>query len=177
MSVQQKSGSQFSAAFKTGLGQISEPVGGPRKSRLAAFFGAPAHRVATAIAVVGALALGACATPGASSPDEAVKERANARWKLLVARDFDAAYAYNTATFKSLVSLNTYKGRTGGSVVWLGAEAVDVKCPDADKCTARVRLDFKPPLRGGGDKFSTYLEETWLRESGQWWVFEPVQGN
>ena len=139
--------------------------------------GQPIGVAGRSLLIASAMALAACATPGASSPEEAVKERANARWKLLVARDFDAAYAYNTATFKSLVSLNTYKGRTGSSVVWLGAEAVDVKCPDADKCTARVRLDFKPPLRGSGNKFSTYFDETWLRESGQWWVFEPVQGN
>ena len=127
--------------------------------------------------IAGAMALTACATPGGGSPEEAVKARANARWKLMVARDFEAAYAYNTATFRSLVSMSTFKGRTGGSVVWLGAEAVNVKCPDADKCTARIRIDYKPPLRGSGDKLSTYFDETWLQEAGQWWVFEPVQGN
>jgi hypothetical protein len=129
------------------------------------------------LAVAGALALGACATPGGSSPDETVMQRANARWKVLVARDFTAAYDYNTATFKSLVPLETYKSRTGGAVVWLGAEVVGVKCPDAEKCTARIRIDFKPLLRGTGDKLSTHFDETWLREGGQWWVFEPVQGN
>lgn len=128
-------------------------------------------------AVAAAFALAACATPGGNSPEEAVKERANARWKLLVARDFAAAYDYNTATFKSLVSLDIFKSRTGGAVVWLGAEAVSVQCPEAQKCTARIRIDFKPPLRGGGDKLSTYFDETWLKEAGQWWVFEPVQGN
>ena len=132
---------------------------------------------ARCFAVVGALTLVACATPGGNSPEETVKERANARWKVLVARDFAAAYDYNTATFKSLVPLETYKSRTGGAVVWLGAEAVSVKCPDADKCTARIRIDFKPLLRGSGDKLSTHFDETWLREGGQWWVFEPVQGN
>jgi hypothetical protein len=124
-----------------------------------------------------ALALGACATPGGSSPEEAVKERANARWKLLVARDFKSAYEYNTATYRSLVSLDTFKSRTGSAVAWLGAEAIGVNCPEEQKCTARIRIDYKPPLRGGGDKLSTYFDEIWLRESGQWWVFEPVQGN
>jgi hypothetical protein len=129
------------------------------------------------LAIAGALALSACATPGGNTPEDAVMQRANSRWKLLVARDFAAAYDYNTATFRSLVSFDTFKSRTGGSVVWLGAEAVSVKCPEVEKCTARIRIDFKPPLRGGGDKLSTYFDETWLRESGQWWVFEPVQGN
>ena len=132
------------------------------------------------LAVAAALALGACATPAGNTPEDAVKQRANARWKLLVARDFATAYNFNTDTFKSLVTLDTYKSRTGASVVWLGAEAVSVKCPEAEKaekCTARIRIDFKPTLRGSGDQFSTYVDETWLLDAGQWRVFEPVEGN
>lgn len=135
---------------------------------------------ARCLAIAAAVALVACATPGGNTAEEAVMQRANARWKLLVARDFAAAYDYNTATFKSLVTLDTFKSRTGASVLWLDAEAVGVKCPDAEKpekCTARIRIDFKPTLRSSGDKFSTYVDETWLLEAGQWSVFEPVQGN
>ena len=91
MSVQQKSGFHFSAVFKTGVGQIRNYLGDRRKGGVAAFSVTPARCLAIAGALAGALVLAACATPGASSPEEAVKERANARWKLLVARDFDAA--------------------------------------------------------------------------------------
>ena len=130
------------------------------------------------LAVAAALALGACATPAANTSEDVVKQRGNARWVYLVASDFTKAYNYNTPSFRAVVSPETYRGRLGVGVVWVGGEVTDVNCPEAAICLAKVRIDFKPLLRGKlGEKFSTFADETWLLEDGQWWIFEPLQGN
>ncbi len=122
-----------------------------------------------------AIALGACATVSSAPPEDTVRQRGNERWKALVAADFGKAYSYNTPSFRSVVSQEVYRGRIGGAVVWVGAELVEVKCPEAAKCLAKVRIDFKPVMRGAqGDKLSTYGDETWLLEDGQWWIFESL---
>ena len=123
-----------------------------------------------------ATVLGACASLGGQSPEEQVRMRANARWKTLVAGEFAKAYEYNTPGYRALVSQEVARGRIGSAVTWLGAEAVEVKCPTPDKCIANVKLDFKPFLRGkAGDKLETYFEETWLLENQQWWFFQDVK--
>lgn len=112
------------------------------------------------------------------SPQELVTQRANERWKLLVDKKFVQAHAYATPGFRALVSADAYQGRFGAAVVWVDAQAVDVKCEEETKCVARIRLDFKPLIGGkSGDKVSTHFDEIWLHENGQWWKYEDIKGN
>lgn len=124
-------------------------------------------------------ALSACAGMGPErSPQEQVTERANARWKALVAKNIDGAYAYTTPSFRALVTSDAYRARFGTAVTWIGAEVVRVNCPDAVKCDVVVRLDFLPLLGAkNGEKISTHLDETWVPDAGQWWIFESIKGN
>ena len=124
-----------------------------------------------------ALALVACASVAPSTPQEQVTQRANARWKHMVARDFDKAYTYTPPGFRALVSADAYRGRFGAAVVWLDAEVVRVNCPEAAKCEAMVRLEFRSTVGRKEDKASTYIDETWVLEDGQWWKFESIKGN
>ena len=124
-----------------------------------------------------ALALAACASVAPSTPQEQVTQRANARWKLMVAKEIDKAYAYTTPGFRGLVSTESYRGRFGAAT-WLDAEVARVNCPEAAKCNVVVRLEFKPVLGGkSGDRISTHLDETWILEDGQWWLFENIKAN
>lgn len=125
-----------------------------------------------------ALALAACASVAPSTPQEQVTQRANARWKHMVAKDFDKAYAYTTPGFRGLVSAESYRGRFGAAVTWLDAEVARVNCPEAAKCDVVVRLEFKPVLGGrSGDTISTHLDEAWILEDGKWWLFENIKAN
>ncbi len=130
------------------------------------------------LALCAAATLVACAGIGATSPEDVVKQRANERWKTLVAGDFSRSYSYTAPSFRGLISQDVYRSRIGGAVTWVAGEVVSVQCPDAVKCVARVRIDYKPLLRGrAGENFSTYADETWVLEGGQWWVFEPLKAN
>jgi hypothetical protein len=106
-----------------------------------------------------------------------VRQRGNERWAHLAGNDFAKAYSYNTPSFRAVISPESYRGRLGAGAIWVGGEVTDVTCPEAAKCVAKVRIDFRPVLRGKpGEKYSTYADETWLLENGQWWIFEPLQG-
>ncbi|MEO8117735.1 MAG: hypothetical protein ABI606_00245 [Rhodoferax sp.] len=123
------------------------------------------------------LTLAACASLGSSSPEAQVRQRATERWQHMVARNIDQAYGYTTPAFRAVVTADAYRGRFGAAAIWVGAEVVQVNCPEATKCQAVVRLDFKPTLsRASGGNFSTHINEAWLLEDGQWWLFEDIKG-
>jgi len=55
---------------------------------------------------------------------------------------------------------------------------VKVDCPETTRCLANIRIDFVPLLGGRfGAKINTHIDETWLLEDGQWWVFQSIKGN
>lgn len=121
------------------------------------------------------MAISACASLGTGAPEAQVRQRATERWKALLVNDFNTAYTYSTAGFKSAVTPDGFRSRVGTSVTWLGTEVVGVKCPEPAKCTATVRIDFKALMGGkSGDPFNTHIDETWLLENGKWWIFQAI---
>ena len=126
-------------------------------------------------ALCAALTLSACASLGGGNPQELVRQRATERWQALVAGEFSRAYNYNTPGFRAIITPDGYRNRFGNAVTWLGAEVINVNCSDADKCTAQLRIDYKPALnRQRRFKVSTHVDETWLFEDGQWWYFQKI---
>ena len=132
-------------------------------------------RVALSSVVVVAALLSGCATFGAAAPEQSVQERSAARWKALIAGDLRAAYGYMLPSYRAVRSYEHYTGSIGGAAQWLGAEVVRVQCESGEKCTARVKIDAKPiaptPYRG---TISTGVDETWLLEDGQWWLYQKL---
>ncbi|MFZ4480705.1 MAG: hypothetical protein ACOYNZ_12520 [Rhodoferax sp.] len=123
------------------------------------------------------LALAACASLDSRPPEERVRQRVAERWQAMAAGDMSRAYSYTPPSFRELVSFDVYRQRFGIGGSWVGGEAVSVNCADTAKCTARVRVDFKPLLvKGFDDKISTHTDETWLLEGGQWWLFQTIDG-
>lgn len=125
--------------------------------------------------LLASLTLAGCASLGGGNPQEQVRQRATERWQALVGGQFSRAYAYSTPGFRAVVTPDSYRNRIGSSVTWLGAEVIRVNCPEANKCTAMLRIDYKPVLiRQNGVKVSTHIDETWLFEDGQWWFFQKI---
>jgi len=124
------------------------------------------------------MALSACASMVGSDPETQVRQRASERWQALVAGEFTRAYSYSTPSYRAVVSADEFRNRNGGAVKREGSEVVAVKCPETTRCIATIRIDFRP-LFGGrfGDKINTHIDETWLLEGGQWWVFQSIKGN
>lgn len=116
-----------------------------------------------------------CAALSTQTAEDTVKARANERWAALLKYDYDAAYAYMSPGYRGVTPIEKFKARQGSAVRWAGAEAISVNCPEAVKCVVQVRIQAKPFLgRKFGDTITTHVEETWLLEDGQWWLFQKI---
>lgn len=132
--------------------------------------------VSIALAVLAASVLASCQS--LMQPQDAaavVKQRAEARWTALMAGDFRKAYTFMAPSFRAVVDADRFsKQFGGGGVSWEKAQVVDVKCSD-DQCKTVLKISYRPLLGGRkGDPFFTHFDETWIREDGQWWMFQKV---
>jgi hypothetical protein len=118
--------------------------------------------------------LSACAS-FQTKPEDAVTQRANARWQALVKGDMAKAYTYNTPGFRAVVDFEGFKGRTGIAGRWHAAQVVNVTCDTPERCKAIIKLEFSTLMPGRSkDRITTHIDETWLLEDGQWWIFQKV---
>lgn len=123
-----------------------------------------------ASALVGCAGLGS-----APAPEQLVRELATQRWQALLSKDFDKAYAFSVPSYRQIRTAEYYRGkRQATPVKWLAAEVLRVECQEA-KCAVRIKLESKPlvPFQFDGT-LSTGLDETWVLENGQWWIFETL---
>ena len=123
--------------------------------------------------LMAAAALAGCAT-FATTPEAVVRARATAQWKARIAGDLDAIYRLTTPSYRGATSLEKYKKGFGGAVQIKSAEVAGVLCENADKCVVNTKVEAIPLLMLGRRALPpivTYIDETWLREEGQWWLF------
>ena len=122
--------------------------------------------------LMGALALAACATTPAPTPEEAVLERAQERLDLLLAEDLAGAYEYLSPGYRSGVTLPAYQREVlSRPVRWTSARAVASDCSE-DVCNVRIALEFEVYAAVPGmSRFKSpgAGEERWLRIDGQWY--------
>ena len=131
-----------------------------------------AARLAAACAV---LALAGCASMTPATPEAQVKARAQARQDAMVKGDYTRAYEYFTPGYRATVSAGTYLGTLGTAIERVGATVESVRCEALDKCIAEVKLEVKPlAVRRFTGTITTYSNETWLLEAGQWWLFQTL---
>jgi hypothetical protein len=128
---------------------------------------------ATAAALAACL-LAACATGPGAPPEVLVKERALARWNALIASKLEDSYKLHAPSYRAVISFERYRATIGGSMQWTGAEVIKVEC-EAEKCAVRLKIDANSPvpMRFKGT-LSTGVDETWLLEDGQWWLFQRL---
>lgn len=97
----------------------------------------------------------------------AVKEAAQLRWNALIDGDFGAAYQYYTETFKSTVSLQSFRKQIIGVGLWSKAQVETVSCDKSGKrCDADVKVTVAMKMRGLPKPVETsdVLRETWVKE-------------
>lgn len=110
-----------------------------------------------------AVAIGGCAvTP--STPEEVVRQRAQARWDAMVKSDFNAAYGYLSPGSRSVITASDYAASLK-SGFWKSAVVDKVECRSAQSCevSATIEYDFM------GRRTKTPLQESWIREGSEWW--------
>ncbi len=137
-------------------------------ARRAAFVAGAAWLLATALA--------GCAGIGSTAaPELVVRQLATQRWQALLAKEFDKAYEFAVPSYRQIRTAEYYRNkRQSTPVKWLAAEVLRVDC-EAAKCTVRIKLESKPlvPFQFTGTLI-TAMDETWVFEEGQWWMFETL---
>jgi len=117
------------------------------------------------------LTLSACATSPAAR-DEAVQQRAQARWDALLAGDYATAYTYLSPGYRSSMSVTDFEisFRTR-RIQYLSADYLQHSCEEA-VCTVQMTLGYKiaRPMTGVPEwKSSSVVEERWINAGGEWW--------
>jgi hypothetical protein len=128
------------------------------------------------LAVVFVLAsVAGCASFAPRTPEEIVKARAQERRDALVKGDMERAYRYFTPGYRGTVTLDRYRNSVGNASVTVGATVESVKCETLEKCIASVKVEIKPlVVQRFTGSITTYSDETWLFEAGQWWLFQKL---
>lgn len=135
----------------------------------------PTRRAALLLAAAATALLTACASAPPATPEQAVQARAQARWQALVKHDFKTAYGYFAPSYRAVTSFERYKEQLNGGAPWVKASVGRVRCESDEKCIASIRIEGKPVasmhFRGN---IITGVDETWLLEEGQWWLYQPL---
>lgn len=120
-----------------------------------------------------AISLAGCAglSDAGKTPEQIVSERVEARWKALLAGDFEKAYSFTAPSYREAVGFERYKAQAGSAVNRQGAELVKVEC-ESERCEATVRIDFTLPLRQRDGVQHTHVVERWVSEKGGWWLYQ-----
>lgn len=123
-------------------------------------------------AAAASAALAGCAAFAPKSPEDLVRERAQARWQALLAGDYERAYQFLSPGSRSVVSLDRFRGRHGNTVTWKSAEVFKVECGQPERCVATITIVYQPLLARGSSIGSsqTSVDEVWILDSGQWWL-------
>lgn len=127
-----------------------------------------------------------CATVPEPSPSAAVAvaegpklnvqavDAANARWKLLLKRDFGKAFEYFTEASKDGITPEFLAGYVD-TIKAQNAEATNAECTD-ERCEVQLRLTVGIPVpRMSPRLVDIPLKETWLVEHGKIKLVRPVK--
>ena len=113
------------------------------------------------------------ATKSAATPEEVIRERAQARAELIRKREYEKAYAYLPPSYRALNDVQSYRNSFGAGVEWVDPKVSQVKCPDADRCIVEIDMAVRVVAPGFGNKPIPHTQsETWIEEEGQWWYFQ-----
>lgn len=122
---------------------------------------------ATAVAVVAAVGgIAGCATVEAT-PEQAVKERAQAKWDALVKGDTKTAYGYFSPGSREVLSLEAYDAAVRKGF-WKSAQVERVVCANPDSCDAIGTMQYTYQ----GRAVTTPFRETWVRSGKDWWYVQ-----
>ena len=120
-------------------------------------------RAMRVVAVLSALAIGACATLGGNS-EKAVESRATERWNAIVANDLRTAYELISPAGRALVSYDAFAESVRRGF-HKSARVTDVRCTSSEVCDVTLELEYERQ----GRRFKTPFFEKWVRQDAQWW--------
>ena len=134
--------------------------------------------IVTVLVLLAVMLLSACATTNSASRDEIVKERAQARWDALEARDYATAYALYSPGYRSAVSVTDFEVNLRlQRFRWTSATFKQLSCNE-NTCTVSFDVGYRihSPVPG----VSTFngwdvVKDQWVKTGGKWWYLPEEQ--
>jgi hypothetical protein len=128
--------------------------------------------VVTVLVLLAVVLLSACATTPTASPEDIVKERAQARWDALLDGDFATAYSYYSPGYRSAMTVVDFEiGIRMRKVQYRTAEYQGHSC-EKNVCTVRFKVGYQvaKPVPGLSDWESVgMVSEQWIKSNSEWW--------
>jgi hypothetical protein len=115
--------------------------------------------------------------PGGIPLDASPEERAVAKWRLLINREFAEAWEFQTPGARSAMGREEYVATMQGRPVnWLGVRFIEKRCDTEDSCLVSLEVPFQVGLgRGVGVVTApSFIAERWLRLDGAWY-YAPAE--
>ena len=101
------------------------------------------------------------------TPEEAVKQRAQARWDALVKGDTQAAYGFMSPGSRAILSHEAYRNSLNLGF-WKSAVAEKVECASGKSCDAVFTIEYEHM----GKRAKTPLRESWILDGSEWWYLQ-----
>ncbi len=100
-----------------------------------------------------------------------LKDRAEARWKARIEEDVKAEYAYLSPAYRSVVSVQQYKGRIGRDADWRMARVRDIGYDSPTVASVIVEVTYRIMVPGNAEMVESvhFATEKWLYIDGGWW--------
>lgn len=96
--------------------------------------------------------------------------RVQARWDALIAGDYEKAYSFETPAYRSVFSIQQYKGRIGDAVAWKNARVLSSKYDENHMASVSVAVEYEALVSLAGNVRSVrVMAEKWLYSDGAWW--------
>ena len=134
--------------------------------------------VVTALVLLAVMLLSGCATTSTVTREDIVKERAQARWDALLARDYASAYEYYSPGYRSTASVVDFEISVRmRRIGYTSAEYQEQSC-DENTCTVAFNVGYRvgTPVPGVGvwDGYQT-VNDQWIKTGGEWWYLPEEQ--
>lgn len=116
-----------------------------------------------------------CATVANGTPEEIVAQRADQRWKLMMADQFDKSYEFAAPSYRAVTDAKAYRSRYGAAGFWTAARVAKVTCATEAACTAVLEITVKniSPMKSA-PTLTTAVDEAWVKEDGKWYVLPAL---
>lgn len=98
-----------------------------------------------------------------------IAERAEARWKALIKGDFDAAYLYATPEYRSVFSVQQFRGRFGSAVAWKLARVASVEYDRSNVAQVVVEVEYSASAGMHEVRGVRQMKESWVYTAGSGW--------
>ncbi len=117
--------------------------------------------------------LGGCGGPGqGETPEDRVRERAQAWGDALLRKDLEAAFALTSPSYREFAEEGHYHARIAGAGNWTSAEVDRVTCTP-DFCDVRMIVEYE--IKHMKVKNRRPLDYRWTEVDGQWWLYVPLR--